>query len=50
MFLVKPPSIYPAELDTKFPAPEDFPTDENGNIQKDCRQIGACLIRATLNL
>lgn len=42
MFLGKPGSISPAELDTRFPAPEEFPTDENGIIQKDfatCRYI-----------
>ncbi|KAF9646492.1 hypothetical protein BDM02DRAFT_3270921 [Thelephora ganbajun] len=35
MFLGRPASISPAEFDTKFPAQEDFPTDENGVVQKD---------------
>lgn len=39
MFLGRPASISPAELDTKFPMPEEFPTDENGIARKDCRQI-----------
>jgi len=39
MFLGRPPSISPAELDTEFPTPEDFPTDENGIVQKDCRKF-----------
>jgi len=42
MFLGRPASISPAELDTEFPAPEDFPTDESGVVQKDCGQFKAC--------
>ena len=38
MFHGRPASISPAELDTEFPIPEDFPTDENAVVQKDCRQ------------
>ncbi|KAF9779278.1 fungal-specific transcription factor domain-containing protein [Thelephora terrestris] len=44
MFLGRPASISPAELDTRFPAPEEFPTDENGIVQKDyatCRYMMA---------
>jgi hypothetical protein len=41
MFLGRPAGISPAEFDTKFPMPEDFPTDENGVVQKDCRQPNA---------
>jgi hypothetical protein len=39
MFLGRPASISPAELDTKFPTPEEFPVDENGVVQKDCKQF-----------
>lgn len=42
MSLGNPASISPVELDTEFPTPEDFPTDENGIVQKDCREFYTC--------
>ena len=57
MFLGRPGSISPAELDTEFPRPEEFPTDESGVVQKDCRQFNARfelkpakLVRCSCNL
>lgn len=50
MFLGRPASISPAELDTRFPSPENFPTDENGIVQKDCRKSTSILVRFALNL
>lgn len=42
MFLGRPASISPAELDTKFPAPDSLSTDENGTVQKDCMGFNFC--------
>jgi hypothetical protein len=39
MFQGRPASISPAELDTRFPSQESFPTDENGIVQKDCGEF-----------
>jgi len=57
MFSGRPGSISPEEIDTKFPMPEEFPTDENGVVQKDCRQsnvssglMPAKLVRPSCNL
>lgn len=50
MFQERPASISPAEFSTRFPAPENFPTDENGIVQKDCRGFTSVLVYVPLNL